>query len=49
MSRITIVLEIADEDADPNDSTGLTNEAYEFAMEKLIELGEIVDIRGGGE
>lgn len=49
MSQVIIVLEIADEDADPNDSTGLTNEAYEFAMEKLIELGEIVDIRRGDE
>ena len=49
MAKINITVEVEDEHSDPDDTTGITNEAYERLTEPmqgpLDWLGEITDVR----
>lgn len=44
MTKIRITMEIAEEFSDPEDLTGVTNEAFEGLMDALISYGDDIDI-----
>lgn len=43
--KIVIEFEPFEEIQDPDDATGLTEEAYEEITGKLMEMGDVVDVR----
>lgn len=43
-TEVTIVIEVHDEHADPDDATGLTEEAYDDLFEAGLP-GDIIDVR----
>lgn len=45
MPKVRVTFDVADEDSDPADDTGLTNEAYERYLDALVHAGaDDVDI-----
>lgn len=42
--KIRIEMEVNDESADPGDSTGLTEQAFEAMMDYLMHFGYDIDI-----
>ena len=49
MNHVTIVIEIADEDADPEDETGLTEEAFDALRACLAPVATSVIEIGSGD
>lgn len=49
MSKIRITMEIAEEFSDPEDHTGVTNEAFMDLMDVLSSFGDDIDIVGDDE
>lgn len=43
MTQITVTIELDDELSDPDDDTGLTEDAFNYFMDAINEFGEIVD------
>jgi hypothetical protein len=42
--NVVIVIEVEDESADPDDSTGLTESAYDTIMDAIGSIGSLVSM-----